>query len=104
MNICNFCKKEFKYKRDFITYSYPKIINHDSNIEKLDIKNSLIKILSHHNYSNKSWVWEQYDHMVMTDTIQKPGGDSAVVRYHGKNKGIAATFDSNLQALAFMLV
>jgi phosphoribosylformylglycinamidine synthase len=82
-----------KYKRDFITYSYPKIINHDSDIEKLDIKNSLIKILSHHNYSNKSWVWEQYDHMVMTDTIQKPGGDSAVVRYHGKNKGIAATVD-----------
>lgn len=82
-----------KYKRDFITYNYPKIINHDSDIEKLDIKDSLIKILSHHNYSNKSWVWEQYDHMVMTDTIQKPGGDSAVVRYHGKNKGIAATVD-----------
>jgi phosphoribosylformylglycinamidine synthase subunit PurL len=82
-----------KYKRDFITYGYPKAINHDSDIEKLDIKDSLIKILSHHNYSNKSWVWEQYDHMVMTDTIQKPGGDSAVVRYHGKNKGIAATVD-----------
>ena len=82
-----------KYKRDFITYSYPKAINHESDIEKLDIKDSLIKILSHHNYSNKSWVWEQYDHMVMTDTIQKPGGDSAVVRYHGKNKGIAATVD-----------
>ena len=82
-----------KYKRDFITYSYPKAINHDTDIDKLDIKDSLIKILSHHNYSNKSWVWEQYDHMVMTDTIQKPGGDSAVVRYHGKNKGIAATVD-----------
>jgi len=82
-----------KYKRDFITYNYPKIINYDSDIEKFDIKNSLIKILSHHNYSNKSWVWEQYDHMVMTDTIQKPGGDSAVIRYHGKKKGIAATVD-----------
>ncbi|MEI6170743.1 MAG: phosphoribosylformylglycinamidine synthase subunit PurL, partial [Pseudomonadota bacterium] len=82
-----------KYKRDYITYNYPKSINHDSDIEDLDIKNSLIKILSHPNYSNKSWVWEQYDHMVMADTIQKPGGDSAVVRYHGKNKGIAATVD-----------
>ncbi len=82
-----------KYKREYITYNYPKTINHDSEIEKLDIKDSLIKILSHHNYSNKSWVWEQYDHMVMTDTIQKPGGDSAIVRYHGKKKGIAATVD-----------
>jgi len=82
-----------KYKREYITYNYPKSINHNYEIDKLDIKDSLLKILSHPNYSNKSWVWEQYDHMVMTDTIQKPGGDSAVVRYHGKNKGIAATVD-----------
>jgi phosphoribosylformylglycinamidine synthase len=82
-----------KYKRDYITYNYPKTVNHDFDIEKLDIKDCLTKILSHHNYSNKAWVWEQYDHMVMTDTIQKPGGDSAVIRYHGKNKGIAAAVD-----------
>ena len=31
----------------------------------------------------------------MGDTIQKPGGDSAVVRIHGKNKGIALTVDSS---------
>ncbi len=82
-----------KYKRDFVSYSYPKIKNHDFDIEKLNIKETLIKILSHHNYSNKSWVWEQYDHMVMTDTVQKPGGDAAVIRYHGSNKAIAATVD-----------
>ena len=55
---------------------------------------SLKKILMSPNNADKSWVWEQYDQTVMGDTIQKPGGDSAVIRIHGKNKGIAITVDS----------
>ena len=43
--------------------------------------------------ASRRWVWEQYDHMVMGDTIQRPGGDAAVVRVHGTQKGIAATCD-----------
>ncbi len=43
--------------------------------------------------SSRRWIWEQYDHMVMGDTIQRPGGDAAVVRVHGTKKGIAATTD-----------
>jgi phosphoribosylformylglycinamidine synthase II len=42
---------------------------------------------------SRRWVWEQYDHMVMGDTIQRPGGDAAVVRVHGTQKAIAATCD-----------
>ena len=53
------------------------------------------KILTSPNNSEKSWVWEQYDQTVMGDTIQKPGGDSAVVRIHGKNKAVAITVDSS---------
>ena len=61
----------------------------------LDLSNSLKKILTSPNNSEKSWVWEQYDQTVMGDTIQKPGGDSAVVRIHGKNKAVAITVDSS---------
>ncbi len=43
--------------------------------------------------SSRRWIWEQYDHMVMADTVARPGGDAAVVRVHGTNKGIAATCD-----------
>ena len=53
------------------------------------------KILKSPNNSEKSWVWEQYDHTVMGDSIQKPGGDSGVIRIHGKNKGVALTVDSS---------
>ena len=65
------------------------------NLKKFKIIDSLKKILLSPNNSEKSWVWEQYDQTVMGDTIQKPGGDAAVVRVHGKNKGIAITVDSS---------
>ena len=82
-----------KYNREWVSTPLPEEINMDQKLKDLNIKDCLEKLLSHENQANKSWVWEQYDHMVMTDTIQKPGGDSAIVRYHGKNKGIAATVD-----------
>ena len=62
---------------------------------KLKIKDILAKILSNPNVCNKEWIWQQYDHTVMGDTIQKPGGDSGVVRVHGSNKAVAASVDSS---------
>ena len=64
-------------------------------LKNFKIKESLEKILNSPNNSEKSWVWEQYDQTVMGDTIQKPGGDSAVVRIHGSNKGVSLTVDSS---------
>lgn len=42
---------------------------------------------------SKRWIWEQYDHMVMADTIGRPGGDAAVVRVHGTEKALAISTD-----------
>ena len=64
-------------------------------LNKLKIKDILAKILSNPNVCNKEWIWQQYDHTVMGDTIQKPGGDSGVVRVHGSNKAVAASVDSS---------
>ena len=65
------------------------------DLKSYKIIDSLKKILMSPNNAEKSWVWEQYDQTVMGDTIQKPGGDSAVVRIHGKKKAIAITVDSS---------
>ena len=62
---------------------------------KLKIKDVLKKILSSPNICSKEWIWQQYDQTVMGDTIQKPGGDSGVVRVHGSNKAIASSVDSS---------
>ena len=71
-----------------------------SQIKKNDYKNlkfteTLKKILSSPNVSSKQWIWEQYDHTVMGDTIQKPGSDSGIVRVHGTNKAVATSVDSS---------
>jgi phosphoribosylformylglycinamidine synthase len=57
------------------------------------ILDALSLMLGHPQLCSRRWVWEQYDHMVMGDTIQRPGGDAAVVRIHGTKKGLAVTCD-----------
>jgi phosphoribosylformylglycinamidine synthase len=42
---------------------------------------------------SRRWIWEQYDHMVMADTVRGPGGDAAVVRIHDTTRGLAKTTD-----------
>ncbi len=69
-------------------------INKD-NYKKFKISEVLKKVLNLPNISNKRWIWEQYDHTVMGDTIQKPGSDSGVVRVYGTNKAIATSVDSS---------
>ena len=65
------------------------------NFKSLKINNCLIKLLSNPNICEKKWIWNQYDHTVMGDTIQKPGGDAGVVRIHGTEKAVAASVDSS---------
>ncbi|MEW5704480.1 MAG: phosphoribosylformylglycinamidine synthase subunit PurL [Pseudomonadota bacterium] len=54
---------------------------------------SLRRLIGSPDLASRRWIWEQYDHMVMADTINRPGGDAAVVRVHGTNKGLAMTTD-----------
>ena len=65
------------------------------DLKKIKIEDALIKILSSPNHSNKNWITDQYDQVVMCDTLQKSGGDSAVVRIHNKDKAIAISVDSS---------
>jgi phosphoribosylformylglycinamidine synthase len=67
----------------------------DDTYSPKDLEAALKILVSCPDQSSKRWIWEQYDHMVMADTIEKPGGDAAVVRIHGTTKAIAATSDCN---------
>ncbi len=66
-----------------------------NNVKKISIQEALFKILSSANQSSKSWITNQYDQMVMCDTVQKSGSNAAVIRIHGKEKAIAVTVDSS---------
>jgi len=51
------------------------------------------KLLASPDLCSKRWVWEQYDHLILGNTVQRPGGDSAVVRVQEGPKGLAMTTD-----------
>ena len=65
--------------------------------EPSDFGDTLIKLMSSPDMASKRWIWEQYDRHVMGDTIDssQSGGDAAIVRIHGTNKGLAICSDCN---------
>ena len=53
---------------------------------------SLKRLLRSPPLASKRWIWEQYDHLVMGNTVKRPGGDAAVIRV-GKTKALALATD-----------
>ncbi|WP_127108671.1 phosphoribosylformylglycinamidine synthase subunit PurL [Pararhodobacter zhoushanensis] len=62
-------------------------------VPQVDPIDALKALIGSPNYAHKSWVWEQYDHMVMGDTVRVPGLGAGVIRVHGTPKAIAFTSD-----------
>src|SRR5215207_1067743 len=61
--------------------------------ESTDIAADLLQLMASPNLASRRWIWEQYDQSVGADTVQRPGGDAAVVRIHGTKKPLAMTTD-----------
>ncbi len=56
----------------------------------------LKQLLASPNICSKRWVWQQYDHMVQTNTVEAPGaGDAGVIRIKGSKRGLAMALDGN---------
>lgn len=56
---------------------------------------TLIGLLKQPGIASKAWVYEQFDHMVQTNTVVRPGSDAAVLRIKGTRKALAMTTDCN---------
>jgi len=63
------------------------------DVPEIDPIDGLKALIASPNYAAKQWVYEQYDHMVMADTVRAPGLGAGVVRVHGTGKAIAFTSD-----------
>jgi phosphoribosylformylglycinamidine synthase len=61
--------------------------------ESTDIAADLLKLMGSPALASRRWIYEQYDQQVGGDTVQRPGGDAAVVRVHGTDKALAMTTD-----------
>lgn len=64
-----------------------------ADVPAKDIGLSLAALMASPDIASKRWIYTQYDHMVMNDTIARPGGDAAIVRVHGTEKALAITTD-----------
>jgi phosphoribosylformylglycinamidine synthase len=61
-----------------------------------DLTGNLKRLLASPNICGKRWVWQQYDHMVQTNTVEGPGaGDAGVIRIKGSQRGLAMALDGN---------
>ncbi|WP_152396550.1 phosphoribosylformylglycinamidine synthase subunit PurL [Paenibacillus guangzhouensis] len=63
--------------------------------EVTDLNRALEQVLASPTVASKEWVYNQYDHMVRTNTAVRPGSDAAVVLVEGTRKGLAMTTDCN---------
>ncbi len=79
-----------EYDRPWVETPAPAAMAAIPTIDPLD---ALRALLGSPNYAHKAWVWEQYDSMVMGDSVRTPGLGAGVIRIHGTNKAVAFTSD-----------
>jgi phosphoribosylformylglycinamidine synthase len=87
-----------RYERPYSPPAYQDMLtnlNYDSIPDLKDANTALLTLLASPTIASKRWVYEQYDHMVRTNTIVRPGSDAAVVRIKGTDKAVAMTVDCN---------
>ncbi|MEX1034358.1 MAG: phosphoribosylformylglycinamidine synthase subunit PurL [Sneathiella sp.] len=82
-----------EYDRPWTKTKAPAVIKGEDVAAPNDLGAALLTLMGSSEIASRRWIWEQYDHMVMGDTIQRPGGDAAVVRIHGTQKALAITTD-----------
>src|SRR6202140_4899394 len=82
-----------EYKRAFVNAAKPAAIDAEEVTAPMGVADALEKLLGAPDLCSKRWVWEQYDHIILGNTVQRPGGDAAVVRVNDGPKALALTTD-----------
>jgi phosphoribosylformylglycinamidine synthase subunit PurL len=78
-------------ERPYVKTPKPKPLENMPKVS--DVASDLIKLMACPDLASRRWIWEQYDSQVGADTMQKSGGDAAVVRIHGTRKALAISTD-----------
>ncbi len=87
------------YKRPLERWEPPvarEMPEHIKLAEASDLTSNLKRLLASPNICGKRWIWQQYDSMVQTNTVEGPGsGDAGVIRIKGSQRGLAMALDGN---------
>ncbi len=81
------------YNRPFVETPKKPVIKASDVKPPMSVSDALEKLVGAPDLCSKRWVWEQYDHVILGNTVQRPGGDAAVVRVLDGPKALALTAD-----------
>ena len=81
------------YDRPFVETPKHAAIDAASIKPPMSVADALQKLIGLPDLCSRRWVWEQYDHVIIGNTVQRPGGDAAVVRIHDGPKALGLTSD-----------
>ena len=81
------------YDRPHVPSPKQPVLEAGSLKTNLSIGEALLSLIGSPELASKRWVYEQYDHLILGNSIQTPGGDAAVVRVLDGPKGLAMTSD-----------
>ncbi|OPY93972.1 phosphoribosylformylglycinamidine synthase II [Bradyrhizobium sacchari] len=81
------------YDRPHVASAALPVVHARDVVAPMGLGAALEKLIGTPDMCSKRWVWEQYDHVILGNTMQRPGGDAAVVRVQDGPKGLALTVD-----------
>ncbi|HET8918709.1 MAG TPA: phosphoribosylformylglycinamidine synthase subunit PurL [Xanthobacteraceae bacterium] len=81
------------YRRPFAERRNERELDAGSIKPPVAVADVLETLLGSPDLCSKRWVWEQYDHVILGNTVQRPGGDAAVIRINDGPKALALTAD-----------
>jgi phosphoribosylformylglycinamidine synthase len=81
------------YDRPFAETARLPVIDATSVKPPMSNADALEKLIGSPDQCSRRWVFEQYDHVILGNTVQRPGGDAAVVRIADGPKALALTSD-----------
>jgi phosphoribosylformylglycinamidine synthase len=81
------------YRRPFNETRARRAIEPEDIAPPIPVADALEKLIGSPELCSRRWVWEQYDHIILGNTVQRPGGDAAVVRVNDGPKALALTAD-----------
>ena len=81
------------YDRPFAEPRKQPQIDAASVAAPVGVADALTKLVGTPDLCSRRWVFEQYDHVILGNTVQRPGGDAAVVRINAGPKALALTSD-----------
>ena len=81
------------YDRPHVRMAEPAVLGTADVIPPIPTLEALLRLLAAPDLCSKRWVWEQYDCVILGNTVQRPGGDAAVVRVNEGPKALALTTD-----------